>query len=55
MSYFSFSATNNVYKERMRDFIKELRNNTIKRKLLLLKMEMNCILKMEKLIINSLL
>ena len=32
---FSFSATNNVYKERMRDFIKELRNNTNKEKIII--------------------
>ena len=32
---FSFSATNNVYKERMRDFIKELRNNTDKEKIII--------------------
>ena len=35
MSYFSFSATNNVYKERMRDFIKELRSNTDKEKIII--------------------
>lgn len=35
IAYFSFSATNNVYKERMRDFIKELRNNTNKEKIII--------------------
>ena len=35
ISYFSFSAINNVYKERMRDFIKELRNNTNKEKIII--------------------
>ena len=35
IAYFSFSATNNVYKERMRDFIKELRNNTDKEKIII--------------------
>ena len=32
---FSFSATNNVYKERMRGFIKELRSNTDKEKIII--------------------
>ena len=32
INYFSFSAVNNIYKERMKDFIKELRNNTNKEK-----------------------
>ncbi|WP_147369243.1 endo alpha-1,4 polygalactosaminidase [Fusobacterium polymorphum] len=35
ISYFSFSAVNNVYKEKMRDFIKELRNNTNKEKIII--------------------
>ena len=35
ISYFSFSEVNNVYKERMKDFIKELRNNTDKEKIII--------------------
>ncbi|WP_147367443.1 endo alpha-1,4 polygalactosaminidase [Fusobacterium canifelinum] len=35
MSCFSFPAVNNVYKERMKDFIKELRNNTDKEKIII--------------------
>ena len=35
ISYFSFSEVNNVYKERMKDFIKELRNNTNKEKIII--------------------
>ncbi|QQS88694.1 endo alpha-1,4 polygalactosaminidase [Fusobacterium canifelinum] len=35
ISYFSFSATNYIYREKMRDFIEELRDNTDKEKIII--------------------
>ena len=35
INYFIFSITNTIYKERMKDFIKEIRNNTEKEKIII--------------------